>query len=118
MATIKTALAPYLQKLSPWLEKAQPVFVQLQQVGNAVLSAVRKIKQDKNLQRRLYLHVALLLAGYLLTFTVVYLHSLTLKPAEPLPPALAATIQQQDVTVAELTEAVERLEKKKALAKL
>lgn len=118
MAAIKTALAPYLQKLNPWLEKAQPVLALLQKMGNSLLCALNKVKQDKNVQRRLLQHAALLLAGYLLTFTFVYVHSLTLKVEEPLPPALAATLQQQDVTVAELTEAVERLEKKKALSKL
>lgn len=111
MVAIKAVLSPYLLKL-------QPLWLRLQPLMQCSLIALHQFKKNRALQRQLLRNAGFMLAGYLLTCILFYLHSLTLNTAPVLPPALAQQLKQQNVTVAELNEALERLERKKQLSQL
>lgn len=112
MVTInKTALLSAAQKaISLWQQSAP--------MRAALLATLCGWLKNRNMQLTALRHISFVLAGYLLTMLLVYLYSLSLQTAKPLPAPLAQQLQQQDVTLAEINEAVTRLEKKKALAKL
>lgn len=112
MVTINTtAIQPYLQKaMLLWRE----TLVLLSAVVKQLVSWLKK----PDVQRAALRNIALMIAGYLLMLCLFFLYSLSLNTPDTLPAPVAQQLQQQDVSLDALNEAVTRLEKKKALAKL
>lgn len=112
MVTInKTAVQPYLQK-AMLLGRHSLV------LGLAVTKQFVAWLKKPDVQRVVLRNVSLLIGGYLLMLCLFFLYSLSLNTPEILPEPMAQQLQQQDVGLDALNEAVTRLEKKKALAKL
>ncbi|WP_306520248.1 hypothetical protein [Rheinheimera sp.] len=112
MVTInKTAVQPYLQK-AMLLGRHSLV------LGLAVAKQFVAWLKTPAVQRTAFRNIALMIAGYLLMLCLFFLYSLSLNTPDTLPEPMAQQLQQQDVSLDALNEAVTRLEKKKALAKL
>lgn len=104
--------------MQPYLQKA----MMLGRHSAAILLAVAKqfvawLKKP-DVQRAALRNISLIMAGYLLMLCLFFLYSLSLNTPDILPAPMTQQLQQQDVSLDALNEAVTRLEKKKALAKL
>lgn len=112
MVTInKTALQPYLQK----------AMLLWRAVTALLLSAATQfaaLLKKPDVQRAVLRNIGFMIGGYLLMLCLFFFYSLSLNTPDTLPAPVAQQLQQQDVSLDALDEAVTRLEKKKALAKL
>lgn len=112
MVTInKAAMQPYLQKAMLLGRHSAAILL-------AVTTQFAAWLKKPAVQRAALRNISLLIAGYLLMLCLFFLYSLSLNTPEILPEPMAQQLQQQDVDLDALNEAVNRLEKKKALAKL
>lgn len=112
MVTVnKTAMQPYLQKA---MMLGQHALV----LGLAVAKQLAGWVKKPAVQAAAIRNISLVIAGYLLMLCLFFFYSLSLETPEILPEPMAQQLQQQDVNLDALNEAVNRLEKKKALANL
>lgn len=104
--------------MQPYLQKAMLLW---RDVTALLLSAATQVAawlKKPDVQRAALRNIALMIGGYLLMLCMFFFYRLSLKTPDNLPAPVAQQLQQQDVSLDALNEAVTRLEKKKALAKL
>lgn len=119
MVTINnTVLQPIIARVQQLWQSFKPKARDALNMTRTALSLASAAGKNPALQGAVLRHLGFVCLGYLLTLSAVYLYSLRLTPPESLPAQLTLQLQQQDVDLAALNEAVARLEKKKALAKL
>lgn len=112
MVTInKTAMQPYLQKATLLWRSATALLL------SAATQVAAWLKKP-DVQRAALRNIGLMIGGYLLMLCLFFCYSLSLNTPDTLPAPMTQQLQQQDVSLDALNEAVTRLEKKKALAKL
>ncbi len=104
--------------MQPYLQKAMLLWRSAATLLLSVVTQFMAWLKKPDVQRAALRNIALMIGGYLLMLCMFFFYRLSLNRPDILPAPVAQQLQQQDVSLDALNEAVTRLEKKKALAKL